>query len=52
MAELERRLQDALSDALGLVEQNDLEGCQPDRLEPVVLAAEELRRLIVDLCGD
>jgi hypothetical protein len=49
-AELEKRLQDALSEALGLTEQNDLGKCQSHDLAAAVTAAEGLRDFLRGLC--
>jgi len=47
--DLERRLQDALAEALGIAEQNDLAECQHDQLLAAVGAAEALRERLKQL---
>lgn len=44
--DLERRIQDAVSGAVLLLEQNDLTGADAALLERAALAAEDLQRLL------
>lgn len=48
---LERRLQDAVSVALGLLEQHDLANKSPTEIEAAVKAAEELCERLERLCA-